>query len=519
MFMQISFRVFSFILNAVLFRYVSTDLIGACNFRLALLYTTVMFLSREPFRRALPSIDTKKSKWQSFLNSLWLVVPNGVCIAFVVGFLWLKIFQKPDETLVTNYDYAIVFCCLACVIELIGEPANSILQMLFLAKSKVAIEASSLFVFNVTFVFSALFFPSTGALAYSIARVLNSILFVFSNFYILIKNQAKQKDLKLDIKSLSPSQNVFDADYLNLVKAYYAQSVFKQILTEGERYLITVFNLLTFSESGIYDLVNNLGSLIARFIFLPIEDASYIFFTNSIERGNKYRSKDLKAKSYFELLLKVVSLIGLLVFVFGQSYSQMLLQLYGGDKLGKNEMCVNMLRFHCFYLYLLALNGITESFFNATMSESELNKHNYKLVIFSLFFLTFAFLFAKTFHIYGFLLANCINMVIRIFYSSLHIRKFFKGYRFNQEVTAQNDLISDKQSYDIHRGFLPNTVLGAALCISLIVTKTTEIMLKSLQIVHFSIGAMFFLIDLFIIYKQETYLVTNIFQFFKNSKA
>jgi oligosaccharide translocation protein RFT1 len=428
-------------------------------------------------------------------------------------------FQKPDETLVTNYDYAIVFCCLACVIELVGEPANSILQMLFLAKSKVLIEASSLFIFNITFVFLALFFPSTGALAYSIARVLNSSLFVLSNFFILIRNQAKQKDLKLDLKSLVPNQNGFDRDYLNLVKAYYAQSVFKQILTEGERYLITVFNLLTFSESGIYDLVNNLGSLIARFVFLPIEDASYVFFTNSIERGDKYRSKDLKAKSYFELLLKMVSLIGLLVFVFGQSYSQMLLQIYGGDKLGKNEMCVNMLRFHCFYLYLLALNGITESFFNATMSESQLNKHNYKLIIFSLFFLAFSFAFAKTFHIYGFLLANCINMCIRIYYSSLHIRKFFKGYRYNQEVTSQNDLISDKQSYDVHRGFLPNLILGSALCLSLIITKTTENLFNSYQVVHFGIGALLFFIDLFIIYKQETYLVSNMLKFFKNSKA
>jgi oligosaccharide translocation protein RFT1 len=50
MILQLSFRVISFILNALLIRYVNIEFIGACNFRLTLLYTTVMFLSREPFR-------------------------------------------------------------------------------------------------------------------------------------------------------------------------------------------------------------------------------------------------------------------------------------------------------------------------------------------------------------------------------------------------------------------------------------------------------------------------------------
>ena len=132
--------------------------------------------------------------------------------------------------------------------------------------------------------------------------------------------------------------------YYNLLKLYLTQSIYKQILTEGERYLITAFNLLTFSESGIYDIINNLGSLIARFIFLPVEDASYIYFTNSLQRGEDYlkltekntiKSNELSPKSSYENLLKIVSLIGILVLFFGQGYSQLLLQIYGGDRLGK----------------------------------------------------------------------------------------------------------------------------------------------------------------------------------------
>ena len=40
--------------------------------------------------------------------------------------------------------------------------------------------------------------------------------------------------------------------------------VMKQLLTEGERYLMTFLNLLTLSQQGTYDVVSNLGSLACR---------------------------------------------------------------------------------------------------------------------------------------------------------------------------------------------------------------------------------------------------------------
>lgn len=48
---------------------------------------------------------------------------------------------------------------------------------------------------------------------------------------------------------------------------------------------MTIFNILTFAEQGLYDIINNLGSLAARFIFLPIEDAAYLLFSHTLDRG------------------------------------------------------------------------------------------------------------------------------------------------------------------------------------------------------------------------------------------
>ena len=43
--------------------------------------------------------------------------------------------------------------------------------------------------------------------------------------------------------------------------------------------------------AGIYDVISNLGSLAARFIFLPIEDSSYLFFSQTLTRGATSREQ------------------------------------------------------------------------------------------------------------------------------------------------------------------------------------------------------------------------------------
>ena len=201
--------------------------------------------------------------------------------------------------------------------------------MLLMAKRRVLAEASNLFVFNLVFVGLAIYWPSLGALSYSVARLLNALILVIGS-YVSLPSEIKTMPASLQTVG-------FDWDYLKLVKAYYKQSIYKQILTEGERYLIAAFGLLTFSESGIYDLINNLGSIIARFVFLPIEEASYILFTNSLKRGFTIdKQPDQKtakeAKTYFELVTKIVSLVGITVLVYGQSYSALLLHIYGGSR-------------------------------------------------------------------------------------------------------------------------------------------------------------------------------------------
>lgn len=56
-------------------------------------------------------------------------------------------------------------------------------------------------------------------------------------------------------------------DLCILAVSFAKQCVVKQVLTEGERYVMTISPLLTFSQQSMYDIVNNLGSLAARCVY------------------------------------------------------------------------------------------------------------------------------------------------------------------------------------------------------------------------------------------------------------
>ncbi len=54
---------------------------------------------------------------------------------------------------------------------------------------------------------------------------------------------------------------------------------------------MTAFGVLSFGDQAVYDVVHNLGSLAARFVFLPIEESAYHLFTQTLDRGKPAREQ------------------------------------------------------------------------------------------------------------------------------------------------------------------------------------------------------------------------------------
>lgn len=188
-----------------------------------------------------------------------------------------------------------------------------------------------------------------------------------------------QKKKKTKTTIFSVQGTIYNENLQSLVWSFSKQGALKQVLTEGEKYVMSISPILTFHQQATYDIVNNLGSLAARFVFRPIEENSYFYFTQTLKRDKSLAEQDddkvHQAHTVLENLLKVVTSIGLIGMVFGQSYAKTVLTIYGGAKFVDDDgLSVLLLRWHAIAIVLLAINGICEGYMFATMTSKELNK-------------------------------------------------------------------------------------------------------------------------------------------------
>ncbi|XP_053456849.1 protein RFT1 homolog [Nycticebus coucang] len=437
--MQVLFRLITFVLNAFILRFLSKEIVGVVNVRLTLLYSTTIFLAREAFRRACLSGDTQRD-WSQTLNLLWLTVPLGMFWSLFLGWVWLQLLEVPDPNIVPNYGTGVVLFGLSAVVELLGEPFWVLAQAHMFVKLKVIAESLSVILKSVLTAFLVLWLPHWGLYIFSLAQLLYTTILVLCYVIYFTKLLGSPVSTKQQILPVSRIADLLpnvtrSGAFLNwkeakLTWSFFKQSFLKQFLTEGERYVMTFLNVLNFGDQGVYDIVNNLGSLVARLIFQPVEESFYVFFAKVLERekdATLQKQEDVAvAAMVLEFLLKLALLAGLTITVFGFAYSQLALDIYGGVMLSSGSGPV-LLRSYCFYVLLLAINGVTECFTFAAMSKEEVDRYNFTMLALSSSFLVLSYILTCWCGSVGFILANCFNMAIRITQSLFFIHHYYRG--------------------------------------------------------------------------------------------
>ncbi|KAM6300810.1 man(5)GlcNAc(2)-PP-dolichol translocation protein RFT1 [Aegotheles albertisi] len=504
--LQVLFRVVTFGLNAFTLRYLSRELIGVVNVRLTLLYSTVAFLAREAFRRACLSGSTKRN-WTKTINLLWLTVPLGVFWSIFLGLVWLYLLEVPDPSVVPHYQAGVVAFGLSAIIELLGEPFWVLAQAHLFVRLKVIAESLSVVSKCTLTVILVVLYPQWGLYIFSLAQLLYvSVLVICYVIYFVMflgSPEATKKSFPVArMKALLPNM-VEDETLVNwkearLTWSFFKQSFLKQILTEGERYVMTFLNVLNFGDQGVYDIVNNLGSLVARFIFLPIEESFYVFFAKVLERGKNVKDQKqddvAMAANVLELLLKLVLLIGLTITVFGYAYSQLALDIYGGSMLSSGTG-PDLLRCYSLYVLFLAINGVTECFTFALMCKEEVDRYNFVMLALSFTFLCISYFLTRWHGSIGFILANCFNMGIRIAHSIHYIHHYFK-----------------ESTYRPLMGLLPSPFLIFVYIISGVITGFSEVFFCCnkgwiSRLIHISMGALCFAATIGTMFCTETKLI------------
>ncbi|XP_075146765.1 man(5)GlcNAc(2)-PP-dolichol translocation protein RFT1 [Haematobia irritans] len=463
---QIFCRLLTFGINIFMVRSIGRDVLGIINVRLLLLESTIIFLSREAISRAsLSTSSTKqlqKCSWAQLINHQWLTLPICLCISLVCVQIWRHIMLPVENDLLRpQYHMACYAIALGCMIEFCAEAPVFVSQVFCFVKLKVVISTLQILVRSCVFLWLVFSLDSSKAIQYfALAQILSAMAVVvgyygFYNFYIphlrkyreALKKKDDDKQLNhklfenmddfalegvvdfLPGAMLKSNEDRINKDLLKFTMSFTKQTFVKQILTEGEKYVMSLTPGLTFSEQATYDIVNNLGSLCARFIFRPIEDSSYFYFTQTIARDVKLqeqpKTKISEAAQVLQNLLLGITSIGLLGLTFGQNYSHAVLYFYGGANFVSDNLPEKLLRCHCIAIYFLAINGITEGYMFATNTSKQIDKYNYVMGVFSIIFIVMSFVLTRIFGPVGFILANCINMLCRICSSCKYIWKQF----------------------------------------------------------------------------------------------
>jgi len=429
---QVAFRLVTFAMNAFVLRHISRDVLGLINVRLNLLDDTILFLSRESFRLACLGHSTGRQGWQQMVNLMWVSVPVAAAVAAALGWVWASLLPAPALHLAAQYGTAVWVVAAAGVLQMAAEAPWVAAQLLGLVRVRVALDTVWVATRAAVLVAAVAYTPDRVVEAWAAGHALASLLYVlghYAAFHLVLKHPTSP--LPLDtVADLLPSLGDFrvDSAQRRVAASFLGQGAVKQLLTEGERYVMTVFSLLSLPEQGVYDVVTNLGSLAARFVFRPVEESAYFFFSQLWRRAVPLAEQEQgeEVAEGLHRLLRLMLLLGLLVFALGISYCHLLLTLYGGGTLAEGAG-PDLLRAQCLLVLLLAVNGVTECFARSAMTEGEIQRHTRAMSAMSVAYLALAYLLTTHLGPVGFTFANCLNMCVRVLLSLRVIWAAFAG--------------------------------------------------------------------------------------------
>ncbi|KAL8766133.1 MAG: hypothetical protein Q9194_006360 [Teloschistes cf. exilis] len=476
---QVASRALTFLVNQILLRFLLPELLGIST-QLELYSTSVLFFARESLRVALqredvedaeaalveedgkkhqidPKCKTQNRKAQEVVNLSYLAIALGLPLAFIFASLYIR---NADTSVITTpyIQPSLNIYLLATILELCSEPCFAFAQQQMLYGMRASAETLATFSRCLltcgTVVWASKADFAVGALPFAIGQLgYAAILNIVYLTQLAPGIDRKQSLFLTPIAPSSPSLLLdrFPLSRLNLAFNIYAQSIFKHILTIGDSLLVAAFTSL--QSQGAYTLAANYGGLVARMLFQPVEESTRTLLGRLLHQSAKAtdnthaisdperREQVDQAANYLRLMLRFYSIISTVIVAVGPSLAPLLLRFIAGSRWSDSE-APSVLSAYCYYIPLLAINGILEAFVSAAASPAELRVQSAWMVAFSAAFAVTGFLVLKVWDqgAQGLVFANAVNMTCRIIWSwrftAGHLRD--RGVAFRAWVVVPN---------------------------------------------------------------------------------
>lgn len=427
--LQVGSRALTFAVNQILLRFLSPELLGV-SAQLELYSISVLYFARESLRVAL---QRQAHGVQTVVNLSYLAIVLGVPLIYALAILWLQTEIPP----VPYFVDALSLYCFATFIELLTEPAFVAVQHGMLYKVRASAETAATILRCLGTCGSAIWASRTGMdigvlpfaigqLAYALALL---VVYAIRMWPVSVKEQFSlwpRRMLSLKTKYIL---SYFSEPLCRLSLSLYIQSSVKYILTQGDSILIA--SLASLRDQGAYALASNYGGLIARMLFQPIEESSRNLFAKlcaSNPPSNKPSPDGIRqAREILSDILKLYNLISLAACALGPTIAPLLLKVVAGSKWAETG-AGDVLATYCYYIPLLALNGVTEAFAAAVATNTQLHKQSLYMGAFFAGFAGAAYLFLRVLELgaQGLVYANCVNMALRIIWNMSFIRSYFR---------------------------------------------------------------------------------------------
>ena len=227
----------------------------------------------------------------------------------------------------------------------------------------------------------------------------------------------------------------FSWPLLSLSGTFFVQSIMKHLLTQGDTLIIT--SLASLRAQGTYALASNYGGLIARLLLQPVEEVSRNYFGKALSAINGAPSKEavLNTRDQLLRLLRVYILLSVCVVSVGPTTAPLLLEKVAGSRWATSG-AGSVLAVYCYYIPLLAVNGLTEAFVSSVSTESELHRQTIWMVGFFFAFAGASFTSLRILHLEaeGLVWANALNMLLRIMWCTAFIKAYLRRYGAGLEM-------------------------------------------------------------------------------------